>query len=189
MARLPVGQPAFQPTRQLTGGGGGGLPAQDENGPVPLAYFPLTASDLDSLTLPAYTGLVGSIENTTLDWVDDDKFGSAPLCKKVSAPGSAACSACHGCRCTACLICQHGTHGSHTFFPLPPLQTDKNALLLDNVPYARNGSFAVSLWMRRVPGSNLSGDVFQYLFSHTNAGQGGAAAANQVRCCNERGGA
>ena len=67
------------------------------------------------------------------------------------------------------------------------MQSNKNAMLLDNVPYAANGSFAASLWMRRMPGSNTSGDVFQYLFSHTNAGQGGAAAANQVRCCNARG--
>ena len=51
------------------------------------------------------------------------------------------------------------------------------------MPYALNGSFAVSLWMRRLPDSNFSGDAFQYLYSHTGVASVAALSPNQVRSC------
>lgn len=54
--------------------------------------------------------------------------------------------------------------------------------MLDTVPYASNGSFAVSLWMQRLPGSDTSGELFQYLYSHTGlGGQTTGQAPNKVR--------
>jgi hypothetical protein len=62
------------------------------------------------------------------------------------------------------------------------MQEHQNSVMLDTVPYASNGSFAVSLWMRRLPGSNTSGDLFQYLYSHTGLmGQTTGQAPNKVR--------
>ncbi|KAI3433615.1 hypothetical protein D9Q98_003424 [Chlorella vulgaris] len=46
-------------------------------------------------------------------------------------------------------------------------QEGRNAVLLDTVPYASNGSFAINLWMRRLPGSSYDGELHQYLYSHT----------------------
>lgn len=51
---------------------------------------------------------------------------------------------------------------SHLF-----VQEGRNAVLLDTVPYASNGSFAINLWMRRLPGSSYDGELHQYLYSHT----------------------
>ena len=52
----------------------------------------------------------------------------------------------------------------------------QNAILLENVPYGRNGSFAVNFWMRRVDTSNeaLDGRSYGYLFAHSalNGGAG-----------------
>eukprot|EP00887_Chlorella_sp_A99_P005410 scaffold1.g5410.t1 len=56
----------------------------------------------------------------------------------------------------------------------------KNALLLDNLPYALNGSFAISLWMRRLPGADTSGATFQYLFSHAGVGAASTYSPNQA---------
>jgi hypothetical protein len=47
------------------------------------------------------------------------------------------------------------------------VQEGRNAVLLDTVPYASNGSFAINLWMRRLPGSSYDGELHQYLYSHT----------------------
>ena len=54
-------------------------------------------------------------------------------------------------------------------------------MVLDTVPYASNGSFAVNLWMRRLPGSNTSGDAFQYLYSHTGVAKTSGQSPNQAR--------
>lgn len=43
----------------------------------------------------------------------------------------------------------------------------QDAVLLDTVPYAASGPFAVNLWMRRLPGANLNGSYYSYLYSHT----------------------
>jgi hypothetical protein len=52
----------------------------------------------------------------------------------------------------------------------------QNAILLENVPYGRSGSFAVNFWMRRVDISNeaLDGRSYGYLFAHSalNGGAG-----------------
>ncbi|KAL4426385.1 hypothetical protein ABPG77_004679 [Micractinium sp. CCAP 211/92] len=45
----------------------------------------------------------------------------------------------------------------------------QDAILLDTVPYAAYGSFAINLWMRRLPGANLNGSYYSYLYSHTGA--------------------
>ena len=53
-------------------------------------------------------------------------------------------------------------------------------MVLDTVPYASNGSFAVNLWMRRLPGSNTSGVAFQYLYSHTGVAKTSGQSPNQA---------
>ena len=53
--------------------------------------------------------------------------------------------------------------------------------MLDNVPYAINGSFTLNLWMRRLPDSNTSGTTFQYLFSHTGVAAASTVSPNQAR--------
>jgi hypothetical protein len=60
------------------------------------------------------------------------------------------------------------------------VQSAQNALELDNVPYGLNGSFAVNLWMRRLPNSNTSGVTFGYLFSHTGVAAASGASPNEV---------
>lgn len=49
----------------------------------------------------------------------------------------------------------------------PAPQAVQDAVLLDTVPYAASGPFAVNLWMRRLPGANLNGSYYSYLYSHT----------------------
>ncbi|KAL4430893.1 hypothetical protein ABPG75_006149 [Micractinium tetrahymenae] len=44
-----------------------------------------------------------------------------------------------------------------------------DASMLDTVPYAASGPFAVNLWMRRLPGANVNGTYYSYLYSHTGA--------------------
>ena len=51
--------------------------------PQPLAYFPLTGGNLDSLTLPAYAGSGLGMEPLT--WADDAMFGTVPVCNRVGA--------------------------------------------------------------------------------------------------------
>lgn len=53
-------------------------------------------------------------------------------------------------------------------------------MTLDTVPYASNGSFALSLWMRRLPGASVEGSLFQYLFSHGGVADTSAQSPNQV---------
>ena len=65
--------------------------------------------------------------------------------------------------------------------PFGKVQSAHSALELDNVPYGRNGSFAVSLWMRRLPGSDSSGVTFGYLFSHSGVAATSGASPNEVR--------
>lgn len=45
----------------------------------------------------------------------------------------------------------------------------QDAVLLDTVPYAASGPFAVNLWMRRLPGARLNGSYYSYLYSHTGS--------------------
>ncbi|GAB4817823.1 hypothetical protein N2152v2_004869 [Parachlorella kessleri] len=59
--------------------------------------------------------------------------------------------------------------------------TDLDAVVLDNVPYGLDGSFAISLWMRRLPDSNFSGDAFQYIYSHSGIATAAAYSPNQVQ--------
>lgn len=49
------------------------------------------------------------------------------------------------------------------------VQGAQDAILLDTAPYAAYGAFAVNLWMRRLPGANLNGSYYSYLYSHTGA--------------------
>jgi hypothetical protein len=67
--------------------------------------------------------------------------------------------------------------------PPPPSlssQAAKTALALENVPYGRSGAFAINLWMRRFNDSDLSGEAFQYLFSHSSVGVPHALSPNEV---------
>ena len=43
------------------------------------------------------------------------------------------------------------------------MQQNDSTVLLDTVPYAASGRWAINLWMKPGP---LYGDNFQYLFSH-----------------------
>lgn len=53
----------------------------EENGmPVPLAFFPLTAENLNAVTVPDYSGR--SLGATQLSWIQDDTFGSVPWCHR-----------------------------------------------------------------------------------------------------------
>lgn len=75
-------------------------------------------------------------------------------------------------------------HHLHKHLTTPPQphnsQTQQDAVMLDNVPYGLRGPFAVSLWVRRWPDSNVSGDAFQYLFSHSGIASASAFSPNQA---------
>ncbi|PRW58639.1 hypothetical protein C2E21_2984 [Chlorella sorokiniana] len=101
---------------------------RQQNVEPPLAFFPLTGGELDSLLLPPYNGSTSGMPLPA--WVDDATFNSTLNCTAAS----------------------------------------RSAIILDNVPYASNGSWAINLWMRRLPSSSANGSLFQYLFSHTGPG-------------------
>ena len=61
------------------------------------------------------------------------------------------------------------------------VQQNDSTVMLDAVPYAANGRWAVNLWMK--PGA-LYGDNFQYLFSHAQQKFFMTGwESNQASCC------
>jgi hypothetical protein len=58
------------------------LPVQSAQTSIPLAYFPLTGGDLESLLLPAYNGSLNGTPQPS--WVQDSIFASVINCSRVS---------------------------------------------------------------------------------------------------------
>lgn len=55
---------------------------EKENAPQPLAYFPLTGGNIDSLTLPSYQGTI--LGSSSPAWMNDSMFGSVAVCNATN---------------------------------------------------------------------------------------------------------
>lgn len=60
-------------------------PSERQDSPPPLAFFPLTGGELDSLLLPPYNGSTSGMPLP--GWVDDATFNSTINCTAVRRQG------------------------------------------------------------------------------------------------------
>lgn len=118
---------------------------------MPLAFFPLTSGNLDSLLLPAYNGSLSGIPLP--GWVDDPTFNSTVNCSRVRSALDRLISGYVVCACVCMWLPTLRSPAWHAAclgqlsprlacpFAAPSLLQDaQSAILLDTVPYASNGA-------------------------------------------------